>query len=115
MPWGRHGAAGTRFFDGIVAWLAAACSETTITALMLGPGRASPYWSVWLTHVIRFDRPLYQQVCYELRKMPEIDRLGWPIARFVVSAQTIRRIKIEVLTGLAQAIYLQISPFVSRN
>jgi hypothetical protein len=61
------------------------------------------------------DRPLYQQVCYELRKMPEINRLGLLIARFVVSAQTIRRIKIEILTGLAQAIYLQISPFVSRN
>jgi hypothetical protein len=53
VPWARHGTADTRFFDGIVAWLAAACSETTITALMFGPGRASPYWSVWVTHVIR--------------------------------------------------------------
>jgi transposase len=34
VPWARHGAAHTRFFDDQVAWLAAACSKTTITALM---------------------------------------------------------------------------------
>jgi transposase len=34
VPWARHGAARTRFFDDQVAWLAAACSKTTITALM---------------------------------------------------------------------------------
>ena len=34
VPWARHGAAHTRFFDDTVAWLAAACSKTTITALM---------------------------------------------------------------------------------
>ncbi len=33
VPWARHGAAHTRFFDDQVAWLAAACSKTTITAL----------------------------------------------------------------------------------
>ena len=34
VPWARHGAGHTRFFDDQVAWLAAACSKTTITALM---------------------------------------------------------------------------------
>src|ERR1022692_3747797 len=34
VPWAWHGAAHTRFFDDQVAWLAAACSKTTITALM---------------------------------------------------------------------------------
>src|SRR5207247_202122 len=34
VPWARHGAAHTRFFDAQAAWLAAACSKTTITALM---------------------------------------------------------------------------------
>src|ERR1019366_5022610 len=34
VPRARHGAARTRFFDDQVAWLAAACSKTTITALM---------------------------------------------------------------------------------
>ena len=34
VPWARHGAAHTRFFDDTVAWLAAACSKTTITQLM---------------------------------------------------------------------------------
>jgi transposase len=39
VPWARHGAAHTRFFDHQVAWLAAACSKTTITALMRIPWR----------------------------------------------------------------------------
>jgi transposase len=34
VPWARHGAAHTRFFDDQVAWLAAACSKTAITQLM---------------------------------------------------------------------------------
>jgi transposase len=34
VPWARHGAGHTRFFDDQVAWLAAACSKTTVTALM---------------------------------------------------------------------------------
>jgi transposase len=34
VPWARHGARHTRFFDDQVAWLAAACSKTTITELM---------------------------------------------------------------------------------
>jgi len=34
VPWARHAAAHTRFFDDQVAWLAAACSKTTITSLM---------------------------------------------------------------------------------
>jgi transposase len=34
VPWARHGAAHTRFFDDQVAWLAAACSKTAITSLM---------------------------------------------------------------------------------
>jgi len=34
VPWARHGAGHTRFFDDQVAWLAAACSKTTITQLM---------------------------------------------------------------------------------
>jgi transposase len=34
VPWARHGAAHTRFFDDQVGWLAAACSKTTITQLM---------------------------------------------------------------------------------
>ncbi len=34
VPWARHGAAHTRFFEDQVAWLAAACPKTAITALM---------------------------------------------------------------------------------
>jgi transposase len=34
VPWARHGAAHTRCFDDQVAWLAAACSKTAVTALM---------------------------------------------------------------------------------
>jgi transposase len=34
VPWARHGAGHTRFFDDQVAWLAAVCSKTTITQLM---------------------------------------------------------------------------------
>lgn len=34
VPWARHGAGHTRFFDDTVAWLAAVCSKTTITELM---------------------------------------------------------------------------------
>jgi transposase len=34
VPWARHGAGHTRFFDDQVAWLAAVCSKTTLTALM---------------------------------------------------------------------------------
>jgi transposase len=34
VPWARHGAARTRFSGDQVAWLAAACSKTTITQLM---------------------------------------------------------------------------------
>jgi len=34
VPWARHGAACTRFSGDQVAWLAAACSKTTITQLM---------------------------------------------------------------------------------
>jgi transposase len=34
VPWARHGAGHTRFFDDQVAWLAAACSKTAVTALM---------------------------------------------------------------------------------
>jgi transposase len=34
VPWARHGAGHTRFVDDQVAWLAAACSKTTITQLM---------------------------------------------------------------------------------
>jgi transposase len=34
VPWARHGAGHTRYFDDQVAWLAAACSKTTITQLM---------------------------------------------------------------------------------
>lgn len=34
VPWARHGAGHTRFFDDQVAWLAAACSKTAITQLM---------------------------------------------------------------------------------
>ncbi len=34
VPWARHGAAHTRFFDNQVAWLAVACSKTAITSLM---------------------------------------------------------------------------------
>jgi len=34
VPWARHGAGHTRFFDDQVAWLAAACSKTAITNLM---------------------------------------------------------------------------------
>jgi len=34
VPWARHGATHTRFFDDQVAWLAVACSKTAITSLM---------------------------------------------------------------------------------
>jgi transposase len=34
VPWARHDAAHTRFFEDQVGWLAAACSKTTITQLM---------------------------------------------------------------------------------
>jgi transposase len=34
VPWARHGAGHTRAFDDQVAWLAVACSKTTITKLM---------------------------------------------------------------------------------
>lgn len=34
VPWARHGAGHTRCFEDQVAWLAAACSKTTITSLM---------------------------------------------------------------------------------
>jgi transposase len=34
VPWARHGARHTRFFEDQVAWVAAACSKTAITALM---------------------------------------------------------------------------------
>jgi transposase len=34
VPWARHGAGHTRFFDDQVAWLAAACSKTAVTELM---------------------------------------------------------------------------------
>ncbi|HEX3493444.1 MAG TPA: ISL3 family transposase, partial [Streptosporangiaceae bacterium] len=34
VPWARHGAGHTRFFDDQVAWLAAACSKTAVTQLM---------------------------------------------------------------------------------
>jgi transposase len=34
VPWARHSAAHTRFFDDQVAWLAVACSKTAITSLM---------------------------------------------------------------------------------
>jgi transposase len=34
VPWARHGAAHTRFFDSQVAWLACVTSKTTITELM---------------------------------------------------------------------------------
>jgi transposase len=34
VPWARHGAGHTRFFDDQVAWLAAASSKTAITLLM---------------------------------------------------------------------------------
>jgi transposase len=34
VPWARHGAGHTRFFDDQVAWLAAACSKTTVTELL---------------------------------------------------------------------------------
>src|SRR5258707_1112668 len=34
VPWARHGAAHTRYFDDQVAWLAVACSKTAITSLM---------------------------------------------------------------------------------
>lgn len=34
VPWARHGARHTRWFDDQVAWLAAACTKTTITELM---------------------------------------------------------------------------------
>jgi transposase len=33
VPWARHGAGHTRYFDDTVAWLAVACSKTTVTAL----------------------------------------------------------------------------------
>jgi len=34
VPWARHGAGHTRFFDDQVAWLAVACSKTAVTELM---------------------------------------------------------------------------------
>jgi transposase len=34
VPWARHGAGHTRYFDDQVAWLAVACSKTTVTDLM---------------------------------------------------------------------------------
>jgi len=34
VPWARHGAGHTRCFDDTVAWLAVACSKTTVTQLM---------------------------------------------------------------------------------
>ena len=34
VPWARHGAGHTRFFDDQVAWLAVACSKSTVMALM---------------------------------------------------------------------------------
>ena len=34
VPWARHGAGHTRFFDDQAAWLAAACSKSTVTSLM---------------------------------------------------------------------------------
>jgi transposase len=33
VPWARHGAGHTRYFDDTVAWLAVACSKTTVTLL----------------------------------------------------------------------------------
>ncbi len=34
VPWARHGARHTRSFDDTVAWLAVACSKSTVTVLM---------------------------------------------------------------------------------
>ena len=34
VPWARHGAGHTRHFDAQVAWLAVACSKSTVTQLM---------------------------------------------------------------------------------
>jgi transposase len=34
VPWARHGAGHTRFFDDQVAWLAVACSKTAVCQLM---------------------------------------------------------------------------------
>jgi transposase len=34
VPWARHGAGHTRFFDDQVAWLAVACSKTAVTEVM---------------------------------------------------------------------------------
>lgn len=34
VPWARHGAGHTRFFDDQVAWLAVACSKSAVTKLM---------------------------------------------------------------------------------
>ena len=34
VAWARHGAGHTRYFDDTVAWLAVACSKTTVTQLM---------------------------------------------------------------------------------
>jgi transposase len=34
VPWARHGAGHTRYFDDTVAWLATACSKTAVTQLM---------------------------------------------------------------------------------
>ena len=34
VPWARHGAGHTRFFDDQVAWLAVACSKSAVTELM---------------------------------------------------------------------------------
>lgn len=41
VPWARHGAAHTRSLEDQVAWLAAACSKTTITSLMRISWRAA--------------------------------------------------------------------------
>jgi len=34
VPWARHGAGHTRFFDDQVAWLAVTCSKSAVMALM---------------------------------------------------------------------------------
>lgn len=34
VPWARHGAGHTRFFDDTVAWLAVRCSKTTVASLL---------------------------------------------------------------------------------
>ena len=49
VPWARHGAAHTRFFEDQVAWLAAACSKTTITALMRISWRTVGHIIAWVS------------------------------------------------------------------